>query len=751
MRKSKLMKALLVFGMSVVTATSMVGIAACNNNPGDGGDDNGNGNGHRHSYDGWNTSSTQHWHECLECSEEADRGDHKDLKNNKTGADGKDNYCDDCGYELAHTYATDWSKDASGHWHAAICEHTTEIDKLIPHVDEDKDNTCDVCGYEGAVADGYKALAEKAGATTVIADTFFAQDTKIDTAFTSFGTKGMYARPEKDTATVATNYIQVSGGSAVHVTNGTINTGLVVDFGSTLTSGIVEGYAEITPSDAGTDWSIIKFLSGNNCDDANRAFSLHVDSKKNYGYSLNTKAPILPAKDNIGQIANTLYKVYYKFDLDNDRVTMKVNDLVIVENEQLGVTAIAGYEIISSNGGKRLVTIDNLITISYDSSVADYNNIVLADIAADELMLPESLRNGEAHTTALSTLENATDKQACTTAYSTYSTAVITAYKSHISDEIANNPKKYTTVGQNKEPYDEAKTTLESVISSATKLQEVVAAYSTFNTTISALNDDEFYKQDQVTFTLDTIVSGAASGNTKTKIAFASEEITKAVLDKALGLPVNQKVVAWYTSATVQDESTLVAFTKDVEGTAVALKASEFTTTTLYAVTDKAAYSIDGTMISGTASEDTPIGEYFVITNKVKSESNKVTNSGYAKQISLTGGGAKSTQNSIKFVVAEGATATVKVVAARRADTSTKSYSSMLTVLNASDAAVSIADLQIDNVAASAFDELSDTTLKTYTFTLPAGTYFIGGIKANDAASPGAYIFELNVTLDVAA
>ena len=32
-----------------------------------------------------------------------------------------------------HTYSTDWTSDATSHWHAATCEHTTEVKDKATH------------------------------------------------------------------------------------------------------------------------------------------------------------------------------------------------------------------------------------------------------------------------------------------------------------------------------------------------------------------------------------------------------------------------------------------------------------------------------------------------------------------------------------------------------------------------------------------------------------------------------------------
>lgn len=60
--------------------------------------------------------------------------------------------------EKGHTFDTGkWEKDASGHWHAATCEHTTLTDSFADHIDNNSDFECDVCGYplDGAHAHSY--------------------------------------------------------------------------------------------------------------------------------------------------------------------------------------------------------------------------------------------------------------------------------------------------------------------------------------------------------------------------------------------------------------------------------------------------------------------------------------------------------------------------------------------------------------------------------------------------------------------
>ena len=50
--------------------------------------------------------------------------------------------------EHNHTFdSTKWASDATMHWHAANCEHTTEKTDIQGHIDENIDGVCDVCAY----------------------------------------------------------------------------------------------------------------------------------------------------------------------------------------------------------------------------------------------------------------------------------------------------------------------------------------------------------------------------------------------------------------------------------------------------------------------------------------------------------------------------------------------------------------------------------------------------------------------------
>ena len=87
----------------------------------------------------------------------------------------KERSCSVCGYtatevieKLAHIhkFATDWTKDETNHWHAATCEHTTEVSGKAKHsfgdwtvtkeateeAEGSKERSCSVCGYKATEA-----------------------------------------------------------------------------------------------------------------------------------------------------------------------------------------------------------------------------------------------------------------------------------------------------------------------------------------------------------------------------------------------------------------------------------------------------------------------------------------------------------------------------------------------------------------------------------------------------------------------
>lgn len=102
---------------------------------------------HKHTYaTEWSYDETNHWYQanCEHSTLQANAGEHVD--------ENLDGNCDICAYAFAgceHTFATEWSTDATSHWHAATCTHIGNVSDKADHEDGDNDGACDVCGYMG--------------------------------------------------------------------------------------------------------------------------------------------------------------------------------------------------------------------------------------------------------------------------------------------------------------------------------------------------------------------------------------------------------------------------------------------------------------------------------------------------------------------------------------------------------------------------------------------------------------------------
>ena len=99
---------------------------------------------HNHTFDStkWVSDATMHWHAatCEHSSERADIQGHID--------ENIDGVCDVCAYAASHTHTfeEDWRYDATNHWHASTCFHNV-IDASAAHT-PDEMGFCSVCGYK---------------------------------------------------------------------------------------------------------------------------------------------------------------------------------------------------------------------------------------------------------------------------------------------------------------------------------------------------------------------------------------------------------------------------------------------------------------------------------------------------------------------------------------------------------------------------------------------------------------------------
>ena len=110
----------------------------------------------RHTFaEEWSTNATEHWHQAT-----CEHGEVKDALAAHADAD-EDGFCDVCAYEVGHvhTYVDEWSSDLENHWKAASCSHKDRVGELGLHYDDNSDAKCDACGaHVHVLSSGGKCL-----------------------------------------------------------------------------------------------------------------------------------------------------------------------------------------------------------------------------------------------------------------------------------------------------------------------------------------------------------------------------------------------------------------------------------------------------------------------------------------------------------------------------------------------------------------------------------------------------------------
>ncbi len=131
------MKRRIALAVALLLTLAMVFVlASCG---GGGGDDG--CKSHTYSTE-YTTDANGHWYEatCGCEGEVANYGAHKD--------EDKNGNCDTCNYVLcAHTFADTWSSDENSHYYASTCECNPQKKDEAPHADANKDGICDACKY----------------------------------------------------------------------------------------------------------------------------------------------------------------------------------------------------------------------------------------------------------------------------------------------------------------------------------------------------------------------------------------------------------------------------------------------------------------------------------------------------------------------------------------------------------------------------------------------------------------------------
>ncbi len=149
----------------------------------------------------WKSDATHHWHAatCEHTTEVKDKAEHNfgewtvTLEPTEEAEGTKEKECSVCHYKVeeaiaklehTHTFATDYSSDATHHWHAATCEHTAEVKDKAEHTfgewtsnndattwaDGTKSRTCTVCSYKESETEEGTKLQEPDYTKCVVGD-----------------------------------------------------------------------------------------------------------------------------------------------------------------------------------------------------------------------------------------------------------------------------------------------------------------------------------------------------------------------------------------------------------------------------------------------------------------------------------------------------------------------------------------------------------------------------------------------------
>ncbi|MGN1061420.1 MAG: InlB B-repeat-containing protein, partial [Candidatus Coproplasma sp.] len=409
-------------------------------------------------------------------------------------------------------------------------------------------------------AEEYTKFAELAqSSNNIIAENF--NSVSEMTAFGgTYGNKGVYVKDS--------NYTIADG--VLDVGNTTANTSAIVDFG--IVDGIVEGYFEF------------KFLGTLPSSGNGNSINFYNGSAKVLtimGHASGAVYTIEGIPDAEAQPTTTikcdnttLNTVYFKFDLANKTVSLVLNGEEVCTDLACSIGAISGFEIITSNSGKRHCVLDNVAvnaTITY--GVQDYQNMLCGDLQSlKDIMDSTHTMNADAVAAAYSAGDEAIRATAdCVSAKKAYDNAVKAL--NAIADDYQQTAINYietqypaANYTQNKTAYDAqialikaesdpAKLTLPSA-DPETPAGETLA---TVLTAIAAIDNDETCYNAYAAEQIDALKANYSASDYK-----INESYYKAIVD-ALSAP------AYETSYTASVEA-LATYLTEQEN---ALKAIE--------------------------------------------------------------------------------------------------------------------------------------------------------------------------------
>lgn len=199
----------------------------------------------------------------------------------------------------------------------------------------------------------YEVLIES-GAPILIQDDFDAyQSSDTLTPFESWGANtGIHSHiniKDDTNGNETENHIDLGNGTAeLKDTSSTNGTQLIVQVES-VSSGIIEGYQEITLTNAGDQWTFFQIYGLNQVTNKNEEiFGIRILDGL-LKFRINKGDPIRGATDI--PYEDRCYQIYYKLDFNQSTITIKVDNNEFISNYHMqGVGSFCGTKVITSDG-----------------------------------------------------------------------------------------------------------------------------------------------------------------------------------------------------------------------------------------------------------------------------------------------------------------------------------------------------------------------------------------------------------------
>ncbi|MDE6020889.1 MAG: InlB B-repeat-containing protein, partial [Ruminococcus sp.] len=254
-----------------------------------------------------------------------------------------------------------------------------------------------------------------------------------------------------------TTYIQMENGVAnlMDTSNGA-SVQLVLNSGE-ITSGIIEGYFEVTLKDSGNSWTFFqlygKATNGKDAAKVDELFGLRVDSG-NIKYRVNGGSTY---KDGSTQItcSDKTYKVYFTIDMEAQSLSLIINDggtefkNYLSDFKEIQFTSVNGFKFTSSDNGNKTMSADYLIMNNMNLSLADYKARMKKQAQDDYDALDIANQYPSSQTalsavlsTTLSNIDSKTSISEVKKAYDDYlvelDNAILSAQKQKLANELEN-------------------------------------------------------------------------------------------------------------------------------------------------------------------------------------------------------------------------------------------------------------------------------------------------------------------------